>query len=202
MYIDGVDSSKDEDSKIASGETRGRSLQEPPRPEWSPRDPAPIGKIAPEPPPGAMRLAQFLWILSFLAGAACVFVVYLVRESQLEWLRETVREMSLDISPESFDNATSLIFWATVVAVSVVILIEVLLVSLVMLARGWARWIMAVVLLLHLAVAVVAGAFLVPPGDTGPYVFWFLVAQFILALTASIISFLPSSTRWIKSKER
>lgn len=197
-----VDPIKEDDPKSKKVDLRGRPLQEPPRPGWSNRNPAPIGKLAPEPPPGSMRLAQFLWIVSFLSGAACIFIVYLVRDSQLEWLRETVREMSLDINPESFDHATSVIFWVSTGAVSFVILVEVLIVSLIMTARSWARWMMAAFLLLHLAVAIVAGAFLVPSGATGPYVLGFLAAGFLWALVATVISFIPQSSRWIKSKER
>jgi hypothetical protein len=148
-----------------------------------------------------MRLAQFLWVVSFLVGAGCIVIVYLVRERQLEWLRELVSGMSVDTNPKSLDSVTGLVFWASLGAVSLVILIEVFLVSIVMLARNWARWTLVVVILLHLAVAVLAGAFLIPPSNTGPYVLSLLALEFILALAATVITFFPASAAWIRSRD-
>ncbi|MBT2587062.1 hypothetical protein [Arthrobacter sp. ISL-95] len=156
----------------------------------------------PTPPPGTMRLAQFLWVVSFLVGAGCIFIVYFVRESQLDWLRELVREASLDTSPETLDTITGLVFWASLGAVSLVILIEVFLVSTVMHARNWARWALVGVMLLHLAVTVLAGAFLVPPDNRGPFVLSFLAVQLIMALAATVTMFLPATAAWIKSRAR
>jgi hypothetical protein len=147
-----------------------------------------------------MRLAQFLWVVSFLVGTACIFIVYFMRESQIKWLRALVHDTSLDISPKSLESVPGLVFWVSLGAVSLVILVEVLLVSMVMLARNRARWTLVIILFLHLVVAVLAGTFLIPPVSTGPYVLSFLGIEFLLALAATVITFLPSSARWIKSR--
>lgn len=200
LYILHMDALGEDQSKSGGDDGRRKISEAPPRPGWSTRSAPPIGKLAPEPPPGIMRLAQFFWVVSFLVGTSCIFIVYLVRDRQLEWLRELVREMSLNIEPESLDSVTGLVFWVSLGAVSLVILIEVVFVSVLMLARNWARWALVVVLLLHLGVAVLAGALLIPPGDTGTYVLAFLAVEFGLALAGVVLSFLPRASAWIKSR--
>ena len=46
-----------------------------------------------QPPPFSVRLAQFLWVLSFLAGTVAVGFLVAIREEQLPQIADAVRDL-------------------------------------------------------------------------------------------------------------
>jgi hypothetical protein len=91
------------------------------------------------------------------------------------------------------------VFWGSLGAVLLVILLEAALLGVVMGRRGWARWVLLLLLAGHTVVLLVAAAFLVPDGDAGSYVVLLWGLGLLLAVAGLVFFFVPSANAWLKS---
>lgn len=170
----------------------------PPRPGVSYSAPAPIAVI-PE-APRSIRNGRTLWLFSFVAGFAVLAGSFLTRDGHMERLRSVVENMaSGGGDADAVSTATGIVFWGSLVAVLVVILLEAAMLAVVMGRQGWARWTMLPLLAVHVAVLLVTAAFLVPDGDGGSYVVLLWGAQLLFAFVGLVMLFMPSASAWLRS---
>jgi hypothetical protein len=169
----------------------------PPRPGYSYAPPAPI--LVTPPTPRSIRLARTVWLLSFVAGLAVLIGSFLTRDSHLERLRTVVDQMAPGGDAEALTTSTAIVFWGSLGAMLLVILLEAAALAAVSARKGWARWLMFPLLAGHIVVMVVAAAFLVPEGDAGNYVLLLWGAQILLAVIGLAALFMPSAGKWFKS---
>lgn len=170
----------------------------PPRPGLSYAAPAPIAVVPPV--PGTVRLARALWLLSFVAGLTVLVGSFLSRDGHLERLRSVVDGMAPGGDAEAVSTASGIVFWGSVGALLLVILLEAALLGAVMARHGWARWALVPLLAAHAVVTLLATAFLTPEGDSANYVMLLWGAQLLLALVGLVLLFFPASNAWIKSR--
>lgn len=169
----------------------------PPRPGLSYSAPAPIAVIPKA--PRSVRNARSLWLLSFVAGLAVLAGSFLTRDSHLERLRTVVEQMAPGGDAEAVTTATGIVFWGSLGAVLLVMLLEAAMFGVVMGRQGWARWALLTLLAGHVIVLLVAAAFLVPEGEAGSYVVLLWGLQLLLALVGLVLFFMPSANAWLKS---
>ena len=170
----------------------------PPRPGLSYSAPAPI--VAIPPAPRSIRNARNLWLVGFVAGLAVLVGSFLTRDSHLERLRAVVEQMAPGGDAEAVTTATGVVFWGSLAAVLLVILLEAAMLGVVMARHGWARWALIPLLAGHVVVLLVAAAFLVPDGDAGSYVVLLWGLQLLLSLVGLVLLFIPSASAWLKSR--
>lgn len=169
----------------------------PPRPGLSYSAPAPIAVVPAA--PRSVRNARTFWLLSFVAGSAVLVGSFLTRDSHLERLRTVVAQMAPDGDTEAVTIAAGVVFWGSLGAVLLVILLEAAMLGVVMGRQGWARWALLPLLAGHVIVLAVAAAFLVPEGDAGSYVALLWGLQLLMALIGLVLLFMPSANVWLKS---
>lgn len=169
----------------------------PPRPGVSWVAPAPI--LAVPEAPRSVRNARLLWIFSFVAGLAVLAGSFMTRDSHLERLKAVVEGMAQGGDAEAVTTATAVVFWGSLGAVLLVILLEAAMLGVVMGRRGWARWVLLLLLAGHAVVLLVAAAFLVPDGDAGSYVVLLWGLDLLLAVAGLVFFFMPSANAWLKS---
>jgi hypothetical protein len=173
------------------------SLAPPPRPglSWSAPAPIPAIPVAPR----NVRTARTLWLLSFAAGLAVLIGSFMTRESHLQRLKPVVEGMAPGGDPEAVTTATGIVFWGSLGAVLLVILLEAAMLGVVMGRQGWGRWAMLLLLAGHVLVLLVAAAFLVPDGDAGSYVVLLWGLDLLLAVVGLMFLLMPSANAWLKS---
>lgn len=169
----------------------------PPRPGLSYSAPAPIAVIPPA--PGTVKHGRTLWLVSFLAGLGVLVGSFLTRDGHLERLRDVVEQMAPGGDAEAVTTATGIVFWGSIGALLLVMLLEAVMLGVVMGRQGWARWALVPLLVGHALVMLVATAFLVPDGDGGSYVLLLWGAELLLAFVGLVMFFLPASNAWLKS---
>ncbi|MDQ1054828.1 hypothetical protein QE394_002756 [Arthrobacter sp. SORGH_AS 212] len=170
----------------------------PPRPGLSYAAPAPIAVVPPV--PGAVRLARALWLLSFVAGLTVLVGSFLRRDGHLERLRSVVDGMAPGGDAEAVSTASGIVFWGSVGALLLVILLEAALLGAVLARHNWARWALVPLLAVHAVATLLATAFLMPEGDSANYVMLLWGAQLLLTLVGLVLLFLPASNAWLKSR--
>jgi hypothetical protein len=169
----------------------------PPRPGLSYSAPAPIAVIPAA--PRSAKNARTLWLLSFVAGLAVLVGSFLTRDSHLERLRAVVEDMAPGGGAEAVTTATNVVFWGSLAAALLMILLEAAMLGVVMGRQGWARWALLPLLAGHVIVMLVAASFLVPDGDAGSYVVLLWGLQLLLAFIGLVLFFMPSANAWLKS---
>ncbi|WP_426764068.1 hypothetical protein ACP3TD_16540 [Pseudarthrobacter sp. 1G09] len=170
----------------------------PPRPGLSYAAPAPIAVVPPV--PGTVRLARTLWLLSFVAGLAVLVGSFLSRDGHLERLRTVVDGMAPGGDADAVSTASGIVFWGSVGALLLVMLLEAALLGATLARHGWARWALVPLLAVHAVVTLLATAFLMPEGESANYVVVLWGAQLLLALVGLILLFLPATSAWLKSR--
>lgn len=170
----------------------------PPRPGLSYAAPAPIAVVPPV--PGTVRLARTLWLLSFAAGLAVLVGSFLSRDGHLERLRTVVDGMAPGGDADAVSTASGIVFWGSVGALLLVMLLEAALLGATLARHGWARWALVPLLAVHAVVTLLATAFLMPEGESANYVVVLWGAQLLLALVGLILLFLPATSAWLKSR--
>lgn len=169
----------------------------PPRPGLSYSSPAPIVVVPPV--PGSARLARNLWLFSFAAGLAVLAGSFLTRDSHLERLRTVVQEVAPGGDDSAVTTATDIVFWGSIGAMLLVMLLEAAMLGVVVGRQGWARLALVPLLAAHVLVMVVAATFLVPPGDAGSYVVILWGIEILLAFIGLVLFFFPSAAAWLRS---
>jgi hypothetical protein len=101
---------------------------------------------------------------------------------------------------EAVSTASGIVFWGSVGALLLVILLEAALLGAILARHGWARWALVPLLAVHAVVTLVATAFLMPEGESANYVMVLWGAQLLLALVGLVLLFLPASSAWLKSR--
>jgi len=136
--------------------------------------------------------------VSFAAGLAVVATSFVRRDAHLQRLRTVVDQMSPGGGPDTVAASAAVVFWGSLAAMLLVILLEAAVLWLVMGRHRWARWAMLPLLLGHAAAVWVAGAFLVPYGNSSNYVVLLWGAQLVLAFTGLTLLFRRSSRAWLR----
>ena len=157
--------------------------------------------VAP-PTPRALHVARILWLFSFVAGFAVLVGSFLTRDSHLERLRAVVDEMAPGGDADALTAASATVFWGSMGAMLLVILLEAAALAILNGRQGWIRWLMIPLLLAHLGAVVVAEAFLVPAGDAGRYVWLLWGAQILMAFVGLVLLFMPASNAWLGSRRQ
>jgi hypothetical protein len=137
--------------------------------------------------------------LSFVAGLAVVVTSFLTREARLQRLRTVVDQMAPGGGADAVTTSAGIVFWGSLGAILLVVLVEAAALGLVMRRQAWARWALIPLLLGHLAAVWVAAAFLAD-GSATNYVVQLWAAQLLLASAGLAMLFAPSSTAWIRSR--
>lgn len=169
----------------------------PPRPGLSYTAPAPILVVPPT--PGSVQLARSFWLFSFVAGLAVLIGSFLARDSNLERLRTVVEEMAPGGDADAVATSAGIVFWGSIGALLLVILLEAAVLAIVSARRGWARWLLIPLVAGHVLVMVVAAAFLVPEGDAGSYVAMLWGVQILSASAGLVLLFLPPTNAWLRA---
>lgn len=169
----------------------------PPRPGLSYASPAPI-PVTP-PTPRAIRLARTFWVASFVAALAVLVGSFLTRDSHVERLRAVVDQMAPGGSADAITTSAGIVFWASLGALLLVLLLQASALAIVSARRGWARWLMIPLFAAQAIAMVVSSAFLVPDGDAGSYVVMLWGAQLLAAAVGLVLLFTPSSNAWLRS---
>jgi hypothetical protein len=172
----------------------------PPRPGLSYASPAPI--VVTPPTPRFVRVARTLWLFSFVAGFAVLVGSFLTRDSHLERLRAVVDGMSPGGDADALTAASAIVFWGSLGAMLLVILLEAAALAIINGRQGWVRWLMVPLLLAHGGAVLVTEAFLVPEGDGGSYVWLLWGAQLLMAFAGLVLLFMPSSNAWLRSRKQ
>jgi len=156
--------------------------------------PAPLRKA---PPPALTVLAaRSLWVASIVGAVAAIVFAFLSRAEQLGPLADFVGKLQPDLGAAERSTIAATAIVGSLAALAVVALAEALLVrSMVVLARGGARWGLVALVVVNALVCVVISTF-VAIGQYGAVSAGLLVAQFLLACAALVAGFLPSASAW------
>jgi hypothetical protein len=140
-------------------------------------------------------------LLSFVAGLAVLVGTFFARDSNLERLRAVVEEMAPGGDADAVTTSSAIVFWGSLGALLLVILLEAAAVAAVSARHGWGRWLLIPLLAGHVVATVIAAAFLVPEGDAGSYVVLLWGAQLLLAFVGLVALFMPAAGRWLKFRQ-
>jgi|JI102314A2RNA_FD_contig_123_35355_length_2906_multi_3_in_0_out_0_2 hypothetical protein len=148
-----------------------------------------------QPPPFSVRLAQFLWVLSFLAGTVAVGFLVAIREEQLPQIADAVREVNATRAEETYTSAAEIVYWSAFGIMVTLLLVQITLLVSFMNRRKSTRWwqfgTVAVQFLLFLVIAE-----MVARGDQGASLRQLMTAQVGLALLAMLMSVFPGAIAW------
>jgi hypothetical protein len=169
----------------------------PPRPEMSDRTPPPA--TLSRTPTGPVKISRYLWLTSFVIGLAVLAFAFLARNDHIERLSTVIADVEPDRAAETLDTVALIVFWSSLGAIALVILIEALLERAVVRRHRWAQWAQLLVLVVHTGVVLLAGAF-IALGNEGLLIAVFLVVQLLLGGMALVVSVLPGSGAWFRAK--
>jgi len=147
-----------------------------------------------------VRLSRTLWLLSFLAGLTVAVFAFLGREEHLDLIAEQVRSVAPDRASGTVGTAAQVVLTGTITAIVLVVVVEALLVRRMLRRRGGARVGLAVLLAVHLVIALVAEAYLTVPGPDGLRDRLVLVLWVALAALAYVVALAPSVGRWLRAR--
>lgn len=165
----------------------------PERPPTTSPNAAPV--LTKLPPPFTVRVSQFLWVMSLLAGGIAVVYLFVIREDQVPLIADVVRTVAEGRSDETYTAAADIIFWSVFgLAVGLLLWQIVLLVSFSN-RKPNVRWwqlatVAAQILLFLLSLEIIA------VGDNGPLVRQVFLAQWGIALVALLFSTFRGALQW------
>ena len=189
----------DED-RTGSGAPRGTEagVARPERPALSDRTPAPVtGKAA---VPLALRRSQAMCYIAVATLFFSVVMIVMTRASLVTSITELLREQDATVSETRLADAAPMIVYAAIAALLVVAIPEWVFATVLSRRRPWPRLVMVPVAILHVVVAFVC-ALLIP---LSAWQGWLLVVALVfgalLALFASVRSFAPSVSGWLRTR--
>lgn len=148
-----------------------------------------------QPPPFSVRLAQFLWVLSFLVGTVAVGFLVAIREEQLPVIADAVREVNATRAEETYSSAADIVYWSAFGFMVTLLLVQItLLVSFMNRRKGTRWWQFGTVATQFLLFLVIAE--LVARGDQGISLRQLMTAQVGLVLLAMLMSVFPGGIAW------
>jgi hypothetical protein len=171
----------------------------PPRPSLSDQTKPPVLRKIPA--PGPVKVARALWMLSFVLGAAAVFIAFLSGDTLRFELTEILSRLAPGYDADAVTSLVDLIYWASLGGLGLIIAIEAVLLAFLMNRRGGARWVQLPMLVLHAGGVLVASAFL-GIGDWGVVIELLLVAGFVVAFAGWILCLFQRAHRWFRIKDQ
>ena len=171
----------------------------PERPALSDRTPAPVsGKAA---VPLALRRSQGMWYVAVAMLFFSVVMIIMTRASITTSLTELLHEADATVSETRLADVAPMIVYAAIAALLVVAIPEWAFATALTRRRPWPRIAMVPVAILHVVVAVLC-TLLIP---LSAWQGWLLVVALVfgglLALVASVRSFAPSVSRWLRTRD-
>lgn len=152
-----------------------------------------------KPPPITVRLCQLAWIFSIVIGAFAIVYAFIIRESQLPLLNDTIRKINDARADETYDLIADILFWALFGALVVVVMMNIIFLMSFMNRRPSIRWWQFTSILL--LSFVVAMAFeLLGKGERGLLLRQVLLVMLGLAVLALLLSLLPPVLRWSRAR--
>jgi hypothetical protein len=149
-------------------------------------------------PSGPVKVARFLWLTSFVIGLAVIAFAFLSRIDHVERLSDVIADVDPGRAEATLDTVATIVFWSSLGAVALILVIEALLLHAVVRRHRWAQWAQLVVLLIHACVVLFAGTF-IALGDQGMLIAVLLIAQLLLGGIALVVSVLPGSGAWFRA---
>ncbi|HEY7988217.1 MAG TPA: hypothetical protein VIE19_03290 [Lapillicoccus sp.] len=170
----------------------------PERPALSDRTPAPVtGKAA---VPLALRRSQAMFYVAVALLFFSVVMIVMTRASITTSLTELLHEQDATVSETRLADVAPLIVYVAIAALLVVAIPEWVFATVLSRRRPWPRIIMVPVAIVHVFVAVLC-TLLIP---TTAWQGWLLVGALVfgglLALIASVRSFAPSVSSWLRTR--
>lgn len=165
-------------------------------------DPTPPPLRRPVKPSGAIRAARTLWLASFAVGMLAVVSAFLAREAHVERLSAAAAEIDPGGDALTLEAVATIVFWGSLGALVLVVVVEAILLRVMMRRHGWARWVLLVVLLIHFGVVLLADASLVAPAAEGILARVLLLGQLLLAGAGLIVSAVPGSRWWFRPEHQ
>lgn len=115
-----------------------RRPERPARPSLRSDNQAPV--LVKEPPPLAVRLSQFLWVVSFLVGAVAIVYFFIVREDHLATIVDVIKAVDDSRPDDTYDVAADLVFWSAFAVMVGILLTQITLLVSFMNRRAGTRW--------------------------------------------------------------
>ena len=177
----------------AAGAAPRERREAPERPPTANPNTAPV--LTKLPAPFTVRLSQFFWVMSLLAGAISVVYLFVIREDEVKLIADFARSVVEGRSDEVYATAADILFWAVFGTALTLLLIQIVLLVSFSNRKPNVRW---------WQLATVAGQILLfllsfeffASGEYGPALRQMLLAQWALALLALLISTFQGALRW------
>lgn len=165
----------------------------PERPQLRSKNNAPV--IVKVSAPLSVRLAQLLWILSFLAGAAAIVYLSIIREDQIPLIAEMAENVDSSRPEGTYERAADIVYWSAFAFMVMILLMQ--LTALVSFTnrkpniRWWqfTEWLIQVPVYL-LIIRMVALE------EKGELLTQLLLLQLILVILALLAGVLPKALAW------
>ncbi|MCU1635710.1 MAG: hypothetical protein JWQ68_949 [Cryobacterium sp.] len=161
---------------------------------------------APVPPPvipnRPLKASRFLWLASFALGLLAAVYAFLSRNDQIDQLRKLAGDAAPDQASGTRDAVASAVFWGTLVALVLIVVIEAILLRVMLRRHGGARWALLVVLLVHAGVALLAASVVAVNAFEGLSVQLLLLAQLASACVALVSSAVPGTGSWFRGEHQ
>lgn len=151
--------------------------------------------MAKAPPPFTVRMAQFLWVLSFAVGAVAIVFYFVIREDQLPLIQDVIRGVSEGREDGVYESAADILFWSVFGIMVTLLLFQVAQLVSFSGRKPNIRWWQLGTTLVMVVVYLIALEF-VGTGEYGAMLEQLFIAQAGLAVLALLFSTFPNALRW------
>jgi hypothetical protein len=165
----------------------------PARPPTANPNAAPV--LTKVPPPFTVRVSQFLWVMSLLAGAIAIVYLFVIREDEVPLIADMVRGVAEGRSDETYTAAADIVYWSIFGAAVALLLVQIVLLVSFSNRKPNARWWQLATVIGQILVFLLSFEFL-GDGQHGPVLRQVLVAQWGLALLALLMSSFRNALQW------
>lgn len=151
--------------------------------------------MAKAPPPFTVRMAQFLWVLSFAVGLVAIVFYFVIREDQLPLIQDVIRGVSEGRDDATYEAAADILFWSVFGIMVTILLFQVAQLVSFSGRKPNIRWWQLGTTLVMGVVYLIALEF-VGTGEYGAMLEQLFIAQAGLAVLALLFSTFPNALRW------
>jgi hypothetical protein len=151
--------------------------------------------MAKAPPPFTVRMAQFLWVLSFAVGLVGIVFFFVIREDQLPLIQDVIRGVSEGREEATYESAADILFWSVFGIMVTLLLFQVAQLVSFSGRKPNIRWWQLGTTLVMVVVYLIALEF-VGTGEYGAMLEQLFIAQAGLAVLALLFSTFPNALRW------